>query len=198
MLAFGLGSKSGIDLPSEGRPLVNNLNSTREIEHATASYGQGIAMSPMVITRALSVLANGGTLITPHVTKEVDYLGGVDKVTSVAPGERILKESTSKEITRMLVSVVDHALLEGKVKQTNYNIAAKTGTAQMADPKGGYYTDRYLHSFFGYFPATNPRFLAFLYTVYPKGVDYASHTLTQPFIDVVKFLINYYQIPPDR
>lgn len=198
MLDYGLGSKSGIDLPNEGRSLVANLNSTRDIEHATASYGQGIAMSPMVIVRALSVLANGGTLVTPHVTKEIDYVVGLDKVTPIEKGQQVIKESTSKEITRMLVSVVDHALLEGTVKQTNYSIAAKTGTAQIANPQGGYYSDRYLHSFFGYFPAYNPRFLVFLYTVYPKGVEYASHTLTQPFIDVVKNLINYYQIPPDR
>ena len=198
MLDFGLGSKSGIDLPNEGRSLVNNLNSPRDIEHATAAYGQGIAVSPMSITRALSVLANGGTLITPHVTKEIDYVTGLKKVTPVVEGARVIATSTSKEITRMLVNVVDHALLEGAVKQTNYSIAAKTGTAQIADPQGGYYSDRYLHSFFGYFPAYNPKFLVFLYTVYPKGVEYASHTLTQPFIDVVKNLINYYQIPPDR
>ena len=152
----------------------------------------------MAITRALSVLANGGTLITPHVTKEIDYLTGRSVATPIVEGARVIQQSTSKEITRMLVSVVDHALLEGKVMQTNYTIAAKTGTAQIADSQGGYYSDRYLHSFFGYFPAYNPRFLVFLYTVYPKGVDYASHTLTQPFIDVVKNLINYYQIPPDR
>jgi stage V sporulation protein D (sporulation-specific penicillin-binding protein) len=198
MLGFGLGSKSGIDLPNEGRSLVNNLNSTRDIEHATASFGQGIAISPMAITRALSVLANGGTLITPHVTKEIDYLTGRSLATPIVEGEQVIATSTSKEITRMLVNVVDQALLEGTVKQTNYSVAAKTGTAQIAAPGGGYYTDRYLHSFFGYFPAYNPRFLVFLYTVYPKDVEYASHSLTQPFINVVKFLINYYQIPPDR
>lgn len=198
MFNFGLDKKSGIDLPNEGRSLTNNLNSSRDIEHATASYGQGIAMSPMVMVRALSVLANGGKLITPHVTKEIDYLVGRSFVTPTVAGAQVIKQSTSNEITRMLVSVVDHALLEGAVKQTNYSIAAKTGTAQIANPQGGYYDDRYLHSFFGYFPAYNPRFLVFLYTVYPKGVDYASHTLTQPFIDVVKNLINYYQIPPDR
>ncbi|HAO64642.1 TPA: hypothetical protein DCQ44_01530 [Candidatus Taylorbacteria bacterium] len=198
MMGYGLGDKSGIDLPNEGRSLVNNLNSPRDIEHATASYGQGIAISPMAITRALSALANGGTLITPHVIKEIDYVTGKTQVTSEPEGPRVIQPATSKEITRMLVGVVDHALLEGSVKQDNYSIAAKTGTAQIADPQGGYYSDRYLHSFFGYFPAQDPRFLVFMYTVYPKGVEYASHTLTQPFIDTVKFLINYYQIPPDR
>ena len=195
---FGLGEKSGIDLPNEAHGLINNLKNTRDIEHATASYGQGIAMSPIVITRALSALAKGGVLVTPHVTKEIDYLNGLVKTTPIVQGRQVIKKSTADTITQMLVNVVDQALLEGAIKQTNYSIAAKTGTAQIANPQGGYYTDRYLHSFFGYFPAYNPRFLVFLYTVYPKDVEYASHSLTQPFIDAVKFLINYYQIPPDR
>ena len=198
LLNFGLGQKSGIDLPNEAHGLVNNLNSPRQIEHATASYGQGIAISPIVITRALSALANGGVLVTPHVTKEVDYLNGQKNITPVTQGLQVIKKTSADEITRMLVKVVDQALLNGTVKLSNYTIAAKTGTAQIANPQGGYYPDRYLHSFFGYFPAYNPRFLVFMYTVYPKGVAYASHTLTAPFIDITKFLINYYQIPPDR
>jgi cell division protein FtsI/penicillin-binding protein 2 len=76
-------------------------------------------------------------------------------------------------------------------------VAAKTGTAQIADA-GGYYPDRYLHSFFGYFPSYDPKYLIFLYTYYPKNVQYASETLTSTFIDMVKFLINYYDVPPDR
>jgi cell division protein FtsI/penicillin-binding protein 2 len=113
----------------------------------------------------------------------------------------VLKKETSEEITRMLINVVDKALLNGNMKMKNYSIAAKTGTAQIARPArdgGGYYSDKYLHSFFGYFPAYNPRFLVFLYTLEPKNVNYASQTLTEPFFDIAKFLINYYQIPPDR
>jgi cell division protein FtsI/penicillin-binding protein 2 len=102
-------------------------------------------------------------------------------------------------VTRMLVRVVDEALLGGTVMLERHSIAAKTGTAQMARPdKGGYYDDRYLHSFFGYFPAYDPKFFVFLYTREPQGVRYASNTLTAPFMDVTKFLLNYYEIPPDR
>jgi len=196
---FGLGEKTGIDLPNEATGLISNLDSPRQVEHDTASFGQGIAITPMETVRALSVLANGGTLITPHVTKQINYSIGYSKPFNAPEGKRVISEQTSKDITSMLVTVVDNALLNGKAKNPHYMVAAKTGTAQMANPNGGgYYADRYLHSFFGYFPAYNPQFLVFMYTIYPKHVDYASETLTQPFLDISKFLINYYEIPPDR
>jgi cell division protein FtsI/penicillin-binding protein 2 len=102
-------------------------------------------------------------------------------------------------VSRMLVEVFDEALLKGELKQEHYSIAAKTGTAQIALPGGGgYYEDRYLHSFFGYFPAHEPRYIVFLMAVEPHGAEFASATLARPFLDMAKFLINYYDIPPDR
>jgi cell division protein FtsI/penicillin-binding protein 2 len=149
--------------------------------------------------RALSALANGGTLVTPHLVKSIEYESGKVHTVGYPDGERVFKAETGEDITRMLVKVVDTALKGGKAKNPYYSIAAKTGTAQIADTQGGgYYDDRYLQSFFGYFPAYDPQFLIFLYTVEPKGVQYASETLTDPFMDLVQFLINYYAIPPDR
>ena len=199
MLRFGLGEETGIDLPGETHGLVENLKSPRNIEYVTASFGQGIALTPIETVRALSALGNGGWLVTPHLVNSVRYEGGVSR--SVAPDDRVrvLKSGTSEEITRMLVEVYDKALLGGTVKMKNYSIAAKTGTAQIAKKEsGGYYDDRYLHSFFGYFPAYDPRFLVFFYEVNPKGAQYASETLTRPFTDMAKFLISYYNVPPDR
>lgn len=196
---LNFGTETGIDLPGEIYGLVSNLDTKRDIELATASFGQGIAMTPIATTRALATLGNGGTLVTPHLVKELHFEDGTVQPIVFPEGERVFSEETSEEISRMLVNVVDDALRGGSVKLENYSVAAKTGTAQIADRvNGGYYDDRYLHSFFGYFPAYNPEFLVFLYTVEPKGVRYASETLTEPFIDITEFLINYYSVPPDR
>ncbi len=199
MLNFGLGEKTNIDLPNESLGIVENLKSPRDIEHATASFGQGIAFSPMATVRAMSVLANGGTLITPHLVSKINYTSGLSKTISSVNGRRVIKAETSEAISRMLVEAVDSAKIYGKIRIPNYNIAAKTGTAQIAKKEGGgYYDDRFLHSFFGYFPAYNPRFLVFLYTYYPKGIGFSSETLPTPFMTVAQYLINYYEIPPDR
>jgi cell division protein FtsI/penicillin-binding protein 2 len=199
MLSYGIGEETGIEIPNETRGLVSNLKSRHEIEYATSSFGQGIAMTPIETARALSSLANGGLLVSPFIVDRIDYRVGGSKKTYPDEGKRILKNTTSEEVTRMLVRVVDEALLNGKVALPKYSIAAKTGTAQIADNKnGGYYNDRYLHSFFGYFPAYSPKFLVFLYNVNPKKVKYASQTLTYPFMDITKFLLNYYEVQPDR
>lgn len=200
MRSFGLGERTGIDLPNEAAGLIKNLESTREIEHATASYGQGVALTPIQTVRALSVLANGGWLVEPHLVDYIQYpLGTKKEYEPKQAPVRVLQESTSDQISTMLQTVVDVALAHGTAKLDTHTIAAKTGTAQIADEKGrGYYTDRYLHSFFGYFPAHDPRFLVFFYQKNPRGAQYASETLTTPFMNMAKFLINYYQIPPDR
>ena len=199
--SFGLGKKTGVDLPNEGQGLLDNLKSPRNIEYITASFGQGIAMSPIEVIRAFSAIANNGTPVTPHIVKRIDLRLGYSKNmngdSTDNPDLQVIKPSTAKEITDMMVYNVDNSLLQGKAKNPRYSVAAKTGTAQIAE-NGAYATDRYLHSFVGYLPAYNPRFLVFIYTINPRGVNYASETLAKPFIDLSKFLINYYQLPPDR
>lgn len=192
-------NETGIDLPNETYGLTSNLSSPRDVEYATASFGQGIALTPIATVRALSALGNGGKLVTPHIATQIEYEDGTFKDITYPEGDQVWSEETSEEISRMLTTVVDEALGGGKVKLEHYSIAAKTGTAQIADSvNGGYYDDKYLHSFFGYFPSYDPEFLVFLYTVEPKGVRYASETLTAPFMELTKFLINYYNLPPDR
>ncbi|XKT74945.1 MAG: peptidoglycan D,D-transpeptidase FtsI family protein [Patescibacteria group bacterium UBA2103] len=193
-----VGEEVGIDLPNEVKGLTSNLESPRELEYVTASFGQGIALTPIGMVRALSAVANGGVLVQPHIGKEIRHPSGLITKLGWGLDERVFKESSSQTVSRMLTKVVDEALLGGTVKIDSMSVAAKTGTAQIASPDGGYYDDRYLHSFFGYFPSYDPEFLIFLYTVEPKEVRYASQTLTNPFIDLVSFLTNYYDVEPDR
>jgi cell division protein FtsI (penicillin-binding protein 3)/stage V sporulation protein D (sporulation-specific penicillin-binding protein) len=198
-LNMKLGSETGIDLPNEAYGLVENLNSPRDVEYATASFGQGIAITPIAATRALAILGNGGYLVTPHLASRIEYDDGTSKDIVYPKGAQVISKESSEEISSILTIVVDDALGGGKFSMPNHTIAAKTGTAQMANPNGGgYYEDKYLHSFFGYFPSYDPQFLVFMYTVDPKGVRYASETLTEPFMDIAHFLINYYNVAPDR
>lgn len=199
-LDLQLDSETGIDLPGEIHgDLANFVDSPRKVEYATASFGQGIALTPIATVRALATLANGGQMITPHIVREVQYESGEVRKVNFPPGEQVFSKEASEDITSMLISVADNALKNGSLATPHHSFAAKTGTAQIANPNGGgYYADRYLHSFFGYFPAYNPQFLIFLYTVEPKGVQYSSETLTDPYGELMRFLINYYNVPPDR
>ncbi|MEK7585865.1 MAG: penicillin-binding protein 2 [Patescibacteria group bacterium] len=199
MKSYGIGEKTGIDLPSEVTGLIKNLDSPRDIEYANASFGQGIAVSPIEAVRALSSIVNGGNLIVPHVIKQIRYEDGLSKVLEYpATKSGIIKKETTNTINRMLVHVFES--YDGGIhKFDHYTVASKTGTAQVAMAGGrGYYEDRHMHSFFGYFPAYDPKFLVFLFLNNPKEVKYASQTLIPPFINITKFLMNYYDVPPDR
>ena len=199
LLKYGFGEKTGIDLPNETKGMISNLNSGRDIEYATASFGQGIAVTPIEMVSALSSLANGGALMRPYIIDEIKMENGAVKKTKPLEIRRVLKKSTSEEINRMLVKVADDALMGGTVKLKHYTFAAKTGTAQIhKETGGGYYKNQYLHTFFGYFPGFNAKFLVFLFLSKPQGVRYASHSLTEPFMNILKFMINYYNIQPDR
>jgi cell division protein FtsI (penicillin-binding protein 3)/stage V sporulation protein D (sporulation-specific penicillin-binding protein) len=198
LLSYGVKDKTGIDLPNEINNLTSNLNDSKELEYANAAFGQGIAFTPISLTRALASLSNGGNLVVPHVVEKIVY-NNIEKKIEYPKIPTNISKRTSEEITSMLVNVMDKSLKGGLAKIEHYSIAVKTGTAQIANEEGGgYYEDKNLHSFFGYFPAYDPKFIVFLYTIDPKDTSYASQTWTDPFLEIAKFLINYYELPPDR
>jgi cell division protein FtsI/penicillin-binding protein 2 len=197
LLAYGIKDKTGIDLPNETSGLVSNiLTSPREIEYANAAFGQGIALTPIEVVRALASLSNGGNLVVPHVVKEIKYDDGTVKEMTYPVSPTKITKATSDEITNMLVTVMDKGL---KLGLDHFSVAVKTGTAQVADnTTGGYYTNRHTHSFVGFFPAYDPKYIVFLYAINPKGVQFAATTWSNPFLDITNFLLNYYNVPPDR
>lgn len=198
---FRFDSITQIDLPKEIPGLVSNLNSNREIEFATASFGQGIAVTPIAAVRAFATLANGGFIIQPYITKNIEQprVGGIISETNFTrERKRIFNKPTTQKISTLLTNVYDRALVGGSLKNPRYSIAAKTGTAQLVDPNTGKYAkDKVLHSFFGYLPATNPKYIIFLFAIDPK-TKYASTSLPHPFSAIANYLISYYSIPPDR
>ncbi len=192
------GEKSGVDLPSESDALTKNLSSPRQLEYDNMAFGQGIAVTPMQMIRALGALANGGAMVSPHIVSAVALDSGVTRTLDWSARTPVFGSAAARDVSTMLTQVVDTKLGNGAAKIPSMSVAAKTGTAQLTNGKGGYYQDRYVHSFFGYFPSYAPRFILLLYTVDPQGVQYASETLTPTFEDLVHFLIGYYAVPPDR
>lgn len=193
---YKLGQKTGIDLPGEVNGIVGGLNGDNDVNYSNAAFGQGIATTPINIVRGFSTLANGGYLVTPHLVTAIDLEDGTIKTLEYPKSEQILKPETVKTIGSMLIKVVDEGYHRGL---KSYTVGAKTGTAQIARPGGGgYYTDRNLHSMIGFFPATKPKYVLYLYTYYPKGARYSIQTLGDSFFNMIQFLGSYYNIPPDR
>lgn len=200
---LGLGTETGIDLPYEIYGNTDNIDTGREVELATASFGQGVAVTALEMVRSWGALANGGVMQTPYVVDLIEY-GDLIPARNVPAGGnvRVFDPSTTNVISGFLTNIVDDAATFKPYALPNHSVAIKTGTAQIAKPTGGYYEDQFLHSFAGYFPAQSEpeddRYVVFLFTYKPQGARYSSTTLKDPFFSTVGFMINYFNLPPDR
>jgi len=197
---FGLEELSGIDLPNEIKGDLSNLEypKSNPSHLATASFGGGIAVTPMSLLRAYAAIINNGLSVTPYLMESIVDENGV--YTSYIPPEpqRVIAKETAETLTNMLVSVIENGF-GGNAKVKGYSLGGKTGTAfiPLFDQKG--YSDDEIHSFAGFFPASNPRFIILVKLDRPQwGEMAASYTVTLAFREVEKFLINYYNIPPDE
>ena len=197
-MAFGLGEKTNITLPGEVKGNLSNLNSNREIEYATASFGQGVATTPLAFARAASVLASGGKLREPYIVERVVRPGREDIVSGPKEIWQVIRPETAHTISQMLVKVVDDALLGGTVKFKHWTAAAKTGTAEIPRSDGKGYSNESLHSFVAWAPGFDAKFLLFMYIEKPQGIRYASQSLGPYYEDIMQFLLTYYEVPPDR
>lgn len=197
-LSYGLGEKTDVTLPGEVKGNLSNLYSRRDVEYATASFGQGVSATPLAFARSIAALANGGKIMEPYLVERIIRPGREDIVFGPKEVRQVITRETSEEISKMLIKVVDDALLGGTVKFKHWTSAAKTGTAQIPLKDGKGYSEDFLHSFFGYAPGFNAKFLLFMYIERPQGVRYASQSLTPYFQQIMQFLLTYYEVPPDR
>lgn len=194
---FGFGTQTGIDLPGEIAGDISNLKHKRDIDFATASFGQGIAVTPLQLVSAIGAIANRGALMKPFVVKEIRDDSGNKTEKKPEVVRTVISESTAETITKMLISAIRNGY-ENKASIRGYFVAGKTGTAQIPREDGRGYSDDVIHSFIGYAPAFNPRFLIYLHLNKPMGNRFAANTLTPAFHDLAEYILNYYEVPPDE
>ncbi len=193
----GFGQKTGIDLAGEASGNIGNLYADRRINFLTASFGQGITVTPIQLINGYSAIANGGKLMRPLIVSAVrDAQGAVTPVDPEVIGTPF-SAKTAATLRTMLTSVVDKGF--DKARIARYDVAGKTGTAQIADPvHGGYLEKQYNHSFVGFAPASNPRFTILIKMERPQGITFAADSLSPVFKDIALFLLNYLNVPPTR
>ena len=192
----GFGQKTGIDLPCEVSGDVTNLYSGRKINYLTASFGQGIAVTPLQLVNAYSTIANGGKLMRPYIVEKIVKEGSEEIVSKPEIVGIPISEKTAVKIQSMLVSVVDNGFDKARVK--GYDIAGKTGTAQIPDGTGGYSGTEFIHNFIGFAPAYDAKFVILIKMDKPQGIQFAADSLSPTFREIAAFLFNYYNIPPTR
>jgi cell division protein FtsI/penicillin-binding protein 2 len=191
---FGFGRKTGIELDTESPGDLAEVKKTSDVQQANMAFGQGITATPLQVVSAISTIANKGKLMQPYiVSKTIDTNGKEDVRKSKEVGQ-IVTEDTAKKVTDMLISVVvnghgKHAAVEG------YQVAGKTGTAQVPKPGGGYYDDRHVGSFAGYVPADNPAFSMIVRLDNPRNVDWAESSAAPAFSEIATWLLSYMGIP---
>ena len=192
---FGFGTKTGVDLPVEAKGDIRNLVTQREINFATASFGQGIAVTPLQMISAISAIANDGVLVKPHVVDQIFHANGSKEYVESEEVRRVISEETAETVQKMLVSVVENGFDRAKIP--GYFVAGKTGTAQIPSSDGKGYSEETIHSFVGFAPAYDSRFSLLMKLEKPQDIRFASETLTTPFRDIMTYLLNYYEVTPD-
>lgn len=191
---YGMGKMTGIDLQGEMVPMLRPKDSWYDIDYATATFGQGISVTPIELLTAVGSLANGGKRMEPHVVSAMETEEG--KIIPIPPKvlARPVSEKTAKIMTEIMVNAVDKG--ESKwAKPKGYRIAGKTGTAQI--PVAGHYDPKNtIASFVGFAPADNPRFVMLVVVDRPTSSIYGAETAAPIFFDIAKHMLTYYGITP--
>lgn len=193
---FGFGQLTGIELATEASGTLAALDEAAEVYAATASFGQGITVTPLQMAAAYAALANGGNLMQPYVVEELRHPDGTVEKRVPKKIRQVISAKTSATISGMLVSVVENG--HGKRAGVDgYYIAGKTGTAQVAG-RGGYVQGLSNGSFAGFGPVGDPKFAMVVRFENPRTVDWAESSAAPIFGEIADFLLQYYDVPPER
>lgn len=195
VLKYGLGSETGIDLQGEVSSGIKPRQYWYPIDYSTATFGQGIAVTPLQLITAFSSVINGGELLKPYVVERISdgtHTNYQQKKTVV---RRVVSESTSKIMRRMLEYTIDHAEYKWQ-KPAGYRFGGKTGTAQIA-VAGKYDASKTIASFIGFTPVDNPQFIALVVVKEPSSSSWGSETAAPLFFEMAKELVAYLGIPPE-
>ena len=194
---FGFGEKTGIELIGETNGNINNLKNLKSnIQFFTASFGQGVTVTPIQLASAYSSIANGGTLMKPQIVNKIVHPDGTEKIIDLQEVRRVISQKAAMQTAQMLRSVVTN----GHGKQANvpgFLVAGKTGTAQVVDVETkGYSEDKFTGSFAGFAPVNDPKFTIIVKLDTPKNVEWAESSAAPAFGELMKFLLEYYNIEP--
>ena len=196
---FAFFEPTGIDLQGEESSKNREFRKGYEINFATASFGQGIEMTPIQLIRAFCAIANGGKLVKPYLVEKILQDDGIIETQAEISSNQVISSKTSSQTTAMMVSVVENGFGKG-ARIPGYYIAGKTGTAQVSWSSLGInkegYSDETWQSFIGFFPAFEPEFLILVKLDNPETRT-AEYSATPILKELAKYIINYYQIPPD-
>ncbi len=192
--SFGIGELTGVDLQGEATPKVREKKNWSEVDLATASFGQGIAVTPMQMIRAVGVIANDGVITVPQV---VDEIKGDSFREDIAPitGERVISKEAARDITAMMVEAAEN----GEAKWTyreGFGVAGKTGTAQIPID-GNYDEDKTIASYIGFAPYDDPKFIMLITLREPQSSPWASETAAPLWYDIAEDLFLYFGMQPE-
>jgi cell division protein FtsI (penicillin-binding protein 3) len=195
---LGFGRPTGIDLPGEGSGILHPMERWGMRGKAYIAFGQGVSVTPLQLATAVTAVANGGTLLKPHVVAGV---GRGDLVQASFAGGAVaghpVQPATARELTRLLEGVVTGGTGRGAGVE-GYRVAGKTGTAQIP-VAGGYSHNGYLPSFVGFAPADRPEIVGLVAIAEPKGFEYHGGQVAAPvFGAIARQVMLYLGIRPER
>jgi cell division protein FtsI (penicillin-binding protein 3) len=193
---FGFGAPTGVDLAAEASGLLRPLAEWYPVDVGTASFGQGVAITPLQLAAAYAAIANGGTLYRPYVVSEIRGPRGTTRVEPQAV-RRVISPGTAATVREMLVNTIDRGIAQA-ASLRGYSVAGKTGTSQIASPDGRYIDDEYISSFVGITPAHDPRFVCVVVLERPESRLLGTLTAMSAFKGVAQDLLHLARIEPDR